>query len=178
MKKKLFVAINLPQEVKRKLLSLKKELKNISIKWTDEDNLHSTLFYIGFVPSEENWTKKLEEVTQTVPNFNLIIKDISYAPPESKIPRMIWANVVKSEPLLLLRKKMTEEPDSQFQPHITLAKINSWEFRKLDPEEWPIIEKELDIIFAVNSIELMESRVVKGKNEYETLESFQLFNQL
>ncbi len=178
MKKKLFIAINLPSTIKKRLFSLKEELVNPSIRWTDEDKLHLTLFFIGFVLSEENWGKLLEEVVQVVSNFNLIIKDISLAPAESKIPRMIWANVIKSEPLLLLREKITGKPNGQFQPHITLAKINSWQFKRINPEERPLIEKELNITFPVNSVELMESRIVKGKNQYETLESFQLFNQL
>ena len=47
---------------------------------------------------------------------------------------------------------------SGFIPHITLARILEMEFRKFDLDERPEINEDIDLVFTVESIEVMESR--------------------
>lgn len=179
MKKKLFIAINPPENVKRKLFLLKEKFFDLPVKWTKEENIHITLFFIGSVleKEEDKFTTILGNISKNSDAFNLTINNISYAPLESKRPRMIWANIQISDSLISLRKKIHKE-SNEFHPHLTLAKINLWEFNKIDSEEILIIDEEIDIHFKVNSIELMESKIIRGNVEYKILKSFKLKNQL
>ncbi len=180
MKRKLFLAINPPKDVKKKLLALKEKFSDVPAKWTEEDNIHMTLFFIGTVTEEEEEDigKMISKVSEKSDAFSAIIESVSYGPPDSKIPRMIWGNIEKSEALVSLKKEIDKESEVEFHPHINLAKINTWGYKKLNPDEIPIIEEELNIAFKVDSIELMESKIIRGKVEYEVLESFELRHQL
>jgi 2'-5' RNA ligase len=51
-----------------------------------------------------------------------------------------------------------------------------WEFRRIEPEERPIITQEIDLKFAVDSIEVMESQLKKIGPDYTILESCPLKN--
>ena len=58
MKKKIFIAINLPEKIKSELVSYQEKIDRFfddtcPIKWTKKDNLHITMFFIGFVEYDE-----------------------------------------------------------------------------------------------------------------------------
>jgi len=55
-----------------------------------------------------------------------------------------------------------------------LARIRTWEFREIEPEEEPEVNEEINLTFEVNSIEVMESQLKRGGAEYTVLESCQL----
>ena len=64
-KKRLFVAINLPEEIKKNLFCFKNRYLEIPARWTKKENLHITLYFIGYV-SEKNLEKireALKEIT-------------------------------------------------------------------------------------------------------------------
>ena len=61
-----------------------------------------------------------------------------------------------------------------FTPHITLARIREWEFRKIEPEERPEIEENIDLTFTVESIDVMESELKRGGPVYSIIESHNL----
>ena len=96
---------------------------------------------------------------------------------------MIWAEGEKSKELALLRedleKSLTEKvrfvPENRtFAPHITLARISAWEWKGIEPEERPEINEKIDLLFTVESIEVMESELHRGGPVYTILESFKL----
>ncbi len=178
MKKKLFISISPPEEVKKNLFLLKDNLSDLPAKWIKEENIHITLLFIGYINDNKINELKLSirRVVEKVKAFEIKIKDISYAPPNLNPPKMIWANIIKSDSLDYLRKRFHEEVgvgSREFLPHITLAKINSWQFNKMEPEEIPKIERE-GMTFTTKSVELMESKVLKGSVKYELLEKFKL----
>ena len=73
-------------------------------------------------------------------------------------------------------EKVRFRPDEGrgFAPHITLARILEWEFKKINPEEVPEINEDLDLTFSADSIEVMESEMKKGGPKYTILESHNL----
>ena len=79
-----------------------------------------------------------------------------------------------------LKKEMVEADilkkieKREFSPHITLARIKTWQWREIEPEERPEIEREIDLNFEVNSIEVMESAIKRTGAEYNILESIKL----
>lgn len=183
-KRKIFIAVNLPYSVKKKLSLKKKDFLNIPAKWTRTENLHITVLFIGYIDE-----KNLSEVENSVrfvsmknDAFPVKITGISFSPKENDTPKMIWANIEKSNELTVLRKEIEnalkktgivfQSNEEVFAPHITLARINTWKFKSIDPEEIPDVDIDESIKINVNSIDLMESVQVKGGVVYRKIKEF------
>jgi len=188
MKKRIFIAINLPEKIKQELLSLRDKFSELPARWVKKENLHITLAFLGHVREEEipaiiNITKK---VVENHTPFLIKIKKVIYAPPKLFPPRMVWAVGEKNEKLWRLQEnlknaligmripQLEREEGKAFIPHITLARIRKWEFKQMEPEERPEINEDLDLSFLVNSVEIMESHLKRGGAEYTVLESIPL----
>ncbi len=175
MRRKLFIAIDPPDEVRERLSSLRTDLP---ARWTPKENIHMTLLFIGHANDDQvNIIKDtLKEVIEGIGRFDLEVNGLSYAPPGASPPKMVWATIADSEPLGRLRKKVCEaigtETD-EFVPHITLARISSWKLRQLDEDEVPDLP-ETDLSFEVDSVSLMESKTFRGSAKYELIERFEL----
>lgn len=184
---RVFVAINLPQEIKKELFSYSEKWPELPAKWTEKDNLHITLEFLGALTDEEvgEVCVIVKDVATRHSSFSLNLNQILYGPPKKTPPKMVWAEGEKSEELSLLREdlenSLTEKvrfvPENRvFAPHITLARISSWEWRGIEPEERPEINESIDLPFTAESIEVMESEMKRGGPIYTVLESHQLNN--
>lgn len=183
MNHRVFIAINLPKDIKGQLLAQQKRLKNLPVRWVKEDNLHITLIFLGYLKDEEvvKVCEITKEVTQKTSPFLIKLKEICYGPPKKMPPRMVWVTGEKSQKVANLKDKLEKElletsklnnlktEARAFSPHITLGRIRQWEWRKIEPEERPEIETELSLTFEVQSIEVMESHLKRGGAEYTTL---------
>jgi len=181
MKKRTFVAINLPEKIREKLVSEQKEVGDLFpqssdfVRWAKKDNLHITLSFIGSINDEEilEICEKIREITKKQEPFSISLNKIIYGPP-GKNPRMIWAMGEKSPELAFLRNELERSSSKPISPHITLGRIKAWQFDKIELEERPEISKEIFLDFEVSSLELMESELKKTGPEYTVLESFEL----
>ncbi|PIP23108.1 MAG: RNA 2',3'-cyclic phosphodiesterase [Candidatus Nealsonbacteria bacterium CG_4_8_14_3_um_filter_39_7] len=181
MKKRTFVAINLPEKIREKLVSEQKEVGDLFpqssdfVRWAKKDNLHITLSFIGSINDEEilEICEKIREITKKQEPFSISLNKIIYGPP-GKNPRMIWAMGEKSPELAFLRNELEKSSSKPISPHITLGRIKAWQFDKIELEERPEISKEIFLDFEVSSLELMESELKKTGPEYTVLESFEL----
>ena len=184
---RIFVAINLPYEVKKALFSYAEKWPELPAKWTPKDNLHITLEFLGALTDEElgEICVTVKEVAERNNVFSLSLNKILYGPPKKIPPKMIWAEGEKSEELSVLRKdlenSLTEKvsfvPENRiFSPHITLARISSWGWRGIEPEERPEIDEMIDLTFTAESIEVMESEMRKSGPIYTVIESHNLQN--
>ncbi|MFH0740085.1 MAG: 2'-5' RNA ligase family protein [bacterium] len=185
MPKRLFVAINLPMDLKREIFEIQKNIdKELGeeysqakvFKWVAMENLHITLKFIGEVgPSAslrepglagetlragESQIPKIiddtEKMTQDQKTFEIKTERICYD--NEKAPRLIWLTTSKG--------------------HITLARIKEWAFRRIEIDERPSINQDFERNFSVNSIELMESVLHRTGPEYKILQSFPLASKL
>ncbi|MFA5228423.1 MAG: RNA 2',3'-cyclic phosphodiesterase [Candidatus Paceibacterota bacterium] len=182
MKKKIFIGINLPEATKQKLVDYQEKIDRFfddgcPIKWTKKDNLHITMFFIGFVEYDQliEVFNKTEKALKNLGSFKIELESITYGP-LGKTPKMVWANGKKIPSIVEANRKLEEElfeikaTEHNFTPHITLGKIVQWQFKKIDEDQIPQIEEYLNISFDINSIDIMES--VKGK--YIVLKSINL----
>ena len=125
---RLFVAIELPPQIKAHLAQLSFGLPGA--RWTDDDQMHLTLRFIGEVDRFlfDDIRKNLFEV-QFDP-FDLVLEGVGCFPTRGK-PQVLWAGVERSEPLVSLRNRVERvvaqtgvEPEGRkFSPHITLARL-------------------------------------------------------
>jgi len=181
---RIFIAINLPENVKKRLTDYQAKWPELPIRWTKKDNLHITLMFLGYLSDEEllEVLKSIKEAVSKHQPFFINLKKIIFGPPKKMPPRMVWAEGEKSEKLGKLQKDLenslltssVQELESEsrpYAPHITLGRIKAWEFRKIEPEERPEVNEEINLNFEVNSIEVMESELKRGGPEYAILES-------
>lgn len=183
---RVFTAINLPDNIKERVLAIKKDYPTLPARWTKKENLHLTLNFLGNV-DDGQLTEVLavfeQEVSKHQP-FVLKIKNVSYGPPKKFPPRMVWLKIEKSQEVSDLQAGLEQSffslPSFKFkirqgrgyQPHITLARIKTFKFRQL--LEPPEIDIGLDLSFEVNSVDLMESQLKKEGAEYTILKSIHL----
>jgi RNA 2',3'-cyclic 3'-phosphodiesterase len=183
MKKRIFLAINLPKGVKKKLISLREDWADLPAKWTKPENLHITLSFLGHMEDDEvlSVCREAEKLASRENPFKINLLKTCYAPPGKEVPRMVWAIGEKggrfSDLKRTLEKSLGETEDKRRQtgdvsPHITLARIRKWDWQKIEPEDRPEIEKDLNVSFQADSFEVMESRLKRGGPDYVVLESF------
>jgi 2'-5' RNA ligase len=128
MNKRLFVAIDPPQDIRDQLSLLCCGLPDA--RWTPPEQLHLTLNFIGEVEGSVflDIREALSEIS--VPQLSLQLQGLGFFPPRGQ-PRVVWAGVEKNASLQLLQRKITTrlfhlglEPDNRkFSPHITLARL-------------------------------------------------------
>lgn len=189
MQRRIFIAINLPENIKKELSSFQKKWPELPCRWIKKDNLHITLVFLGYLRDEElpEILKMVREVSLKNEPFFLNLKRVDYGPIDKKSPRMVWVEGEKSQELGKLQEdlknslarlssELKREEGRGYIPHITLGRLRQWEFRQIEPEERPEIQEDINLSFKVNSIEVMESQLKREGAEYTVLESAPLAN--
>jgi RNA 2',3'-cyclic 3'-phosphodiesterase len=185
MTHRIFVAVNLPEELKNKISTYELKWPELPCKWTKKDNLHITLAFLGYLTDEE--LVELCRITQGAAleqdPFIVSFNKITYCP-NSQLPKMVWLQGEKNKELESFQKKFfksldvfpieNEKETRHFSPHITLGRLKQWEFRALEQEERPEINEDVNFTFEAKSIEIMESDLQRRGPEYSILESFTL----
>jgi len=183
-RRRIFTAINLPENIKNKLVPYQRKWADLPVRWTIKDNLHITLVFIGYAGENETY-QICKSVKNTVKNhepFAINLERIVIGPP-NKPPRLFWVEGEKSESLADLKNDLENNllnSDSgykqkqvrPFRPHITLGRIKQSRWKKL--ESVPEINERFRHNFLVESIEVMQSDLKRTGAEYSVLESAQL----
>ena len=179
-KKRIFIAINLSENIKKSLANHQKDWPELPAKWTKQENIHITLVFLGDVLDEEipDIYKLVKEMVSKYNSFDISLNKICYGPLDKKPPRMVWALGQEVKELSSLKMELDRglgiSENRRFTPHITLARIRKWDWRKIEPEERPEIDQDINLSFPVDSIEIMESKLKKGGPDYQELSSFNL----
>lgn len=127
--KRLFVGLQIPENVIQTLAELPTELTGAL--WKTPDKYHLTLEFVGNVeePKAEEIERELKYVR--FPAFQLALKEIGYFA-NGDVPHHLWAGVTPDKALRELQekvenviKKIQEKPQDRFKfyPHVTLAKL-------------------------------------------------------
>jgi len=194
MNHRIFIAINLPEDTKKRLTEYQDKWPELPIRWTKKENIHITLIFLGYLSNGEllEVIETAKEAASRNPVFSINLNKICYGPPKKMPPRMVWVEGEKSKELGKLQSdlensllsssiKGLEKENRPYSPHITLGRIKTWEWRQLEIEERPEVNEEIfppagGLTFEVNSIEVMESQLRRGGPEYTILESISLSN--
>lgn len=184
--KRVFIAINLPKRVRKKLAKVQEDIRvNFEVdpvKWVSEDNLHITLAFLGVV--EESTLKALKNKMEdfNFSKFKILLDDVKYVPSRDKA-KMIWTTG-ESRELILLKKDVDtilnkvsglENNSDEFIPHVTLGRVQKLKFKRQPLEEIPLLEDVfVDLKFKVESVDIMESKLRKGGPTYTKIKSINL----
>lgn len=125
---RLFVAIDLPDEVKASLIGFTRELP--VAKWVGPEELHLTLRFIGEVAQETCSLIKSALSRVSFEAFPLTLRGVGHFPP-GKHPRVLWVGMDPGNTLIRLQQEVELAlidagiaPDERrFSPHITLARL-------------------------------------------------------
>ena len=184
-KRRIFIAINLPVLIKKKLLEFQREWADLPVRWTKEPSLHITLVFIGYVDDEEmlEICRLARQAVKKHQSFEIKLKRICLGPPD-RPARMIWIEGEENSALAKLKNDLEEvlfnsanhgfnhRENRPLRIHITLARIRQEEWRSL-PDK-PKIDQEISLVFPVASIEIMESYLSRQGADYVVLESIEL----
>jgi len=174
MKRRLFIAINLPENIKNKLIDYQRKWADLPVRWTLKNNLHITLVFIGYVGDDEMYEiiNIVKEVAKRHNSFNINLERIILGPPD-KPTRMFWVEGEKSEELARLKNNLEnsllKETRGAYRPHITLGRIKQGQWQELDSK--PQVDEKFEYSFSVETIEVMQSNLKRTGAEYSVLES-------
>lgn len=134
---RLFVAIDLSEELKAALAELQSRLRwawaGTDIRWVDPAGIHLTLKFLGDVGPDRVGavTKALAEATTGVEPFELKLEGLGFFPSERRA-RVVWVGVKEPTGRLARLQQQVEarlellgfaREDREFVPHITLARL-------------------------------------------------------
>ncbi|MCD6492970.1 MAG: RNA 2',3'-cyclic phosphodiesterase [Archaeoglobaceae archaeon] len=128
---RLFVAVDLENEVREKIYELSKALSSIrGIKTVEKENLHITLKFLGEVSDVKAERIKSQLESIEAEKFKAHFYNIGFFPPKGKI-RVIWVGVEEGKENfkdLALKvenslKKLGFKKDKEFVAHATVARV-------------------------------------------------------
>ncbi len=133
---RLFVAIDLPQDIKKELTAMGFGIPGA--RWVAEDQIHLTLRFIGEV--DGGVCRDIRDNLDLVESkaFSLRLTGMGCFPPR-KQPRVLWAGVESNDSLNQLYKRVETtlvrgglDPEQRkFSPHITLARLRDTPLSRL-----------------------------------------------
>lgn len=181
---RLFVAIDIPAEIREHLSALVQELRPLApqLGWVRAENLHLTLKFIGHT-SDENLPAIRDALSaiKLQSSLELRFRSIGFFPSQKR-PRVLWVGIeappdlarLAAEINAALHKLGFPAEARAFSPHLTLARI----------KEGRIPEVLLSALRAkaqqdlgdtlVTHFHLIESKLRSTGAEYSTLTSFAL----
>lgn len=174
MQRKIFISINLPGIVKKKLVLATEKWQKLPVKWVREENLHVTLLFLGYI--DDDTTEKICEIVKDALGkekfFDIDFDRIELAPKDD--PSQIWLVGGSSEQLRELHEKIEKAldifkaPKKTFRPHVTLGRLRKakWEEMPKKPE----IEKDFPLNISVESIDIMASHFEGNGSKYTVIE--------
>jgi len=178
MKRRIFIAINLPEDIKGELGVHQDKIELLfeppsPIRWTKKENLHITWEFLGDLSEDElmKACQDTEDLASKHKPFTIALNKICYGPPKKMPPRMIWVTAAFEKASLAQNGRGEKNKEFSFTPHITLGRIKMWEFRQIEPEARPQVDENINLTFEVDSIEVMESVLKRGGPTYTILES-------
>ncbi len=186
MKIRTFLALELPEEVKKEILEIQRRLviKDAKIRWVSKENTHLTLKFLGGV--EENLMPEIyETIDRATKSFNSFHLNLSNAGlfPDRGRPKIIWAGIRgQTSDLESLAENCDaamhrigfERENRKFKPHVTIARIKSLS----DAEDLSrrLNDLEVDPIeFEAAKINIIKSDLTSSGAVYTLLNSINLY---
>jgi 2'-5' RNA ligase len=129
---RVFIAVDLPAELKQTVASLHTDLRGA--RWAKPHQLHITLRFMGDTPDEALPTLRERLARVEAPAFELALRGLGVFPPGAGKPRVLWLGITPTDPLVALERKIDTalasavspgpEPEREFSPHLTLARLD------------------------------------------------------
>src|SRR5262245_7940729 len=127
---RVFVAIDLPNEIRDTLRGVQRELRSLtdSVRWVAPESIHITLKFVGEVPE-----KRIEDIDGALRGltwkaFTVTVRGVGFFP-GTRSPRVFWAGMEAPTMQALAEHLDTrmeragfDKEKRAFRPHITIAR--------------------------------------------------------
>jgi len=171
---RLFIAFDVPEEVREHILKLQKQLTGAKLTLTK--NFHLTLKFLGEVTpvQVEDIKKKLASV-----KFKPFMAKLNGTGifPSDKMIRVVWAEITPHDIIRELQKQIDEAlhgmftKEKQFTPHLTIARVKTVENKEQFAEQVKNLKVE-PITFEVKEFKLIESQLTSEGPVYKELAAY------
>jgi len=182
---RLFIAIDLPEYIKKEIGELLDILKkyDADIKWLPPENIHLTLKFLGATP--ESLVARIREallpLVSSYEPFYITIQSTGVFP-SKKYPRIIWIGIVDSDILKELRDRIEIamsllgflREDKKFHPHLTLGRVRTQRGMISLMGELDLFHDKQFGSFRVDQVKLMKSELKQKGAEYTCLHTIPL----
>ncbi len=166
-----FLAIDIPEDIKEKIISIQNKLPEFEGKKTERENLHLTLKFLGEI--DEDKLNLIREKLRKIKfsSFETEIDSIGFFS-----ERIIWLHVKNCDELQKQIDSAIQnlfEKEKRFMGHLTIARIKRIRdkknfIKKINEIKIPKIK------FYVDSFSLKKSTLTEEKPIYEDVERFKL----
>ena len=133
-----FIAVELPETLKKELYELEAQLKNTSppiVKWVDPNSIHITLKFLGEISEDsvDELTLAIEESAQGIQPFQLEVREVGAFPNLERV-QVLWVGVKgELEQITQLQKNIESNTEQlgfsresrAFSPHLTLGRVRN-----------------------------------------------------
>lgn len=184
-----FVAVKIAEPVRKKLLELQRDLRRAEadVKWVEEENLHMTLKFLGWIDdgAVERMKGLLAGEAPKWPELKLVYRGLGTFP-ERGTPRVVWAgcegDVDRLAGLAGAVERAAEEigvarENRPFAPHLTIGRVKSPRNARRLLE---IAEKHRDVPLGPDTVKemvLFESTLRPSGPVYDARAAFPLGSQ-
>ncbi len=179
---RIFVALDIPDEVRGKLSDLSARLKRAcpQARWARVEGMHVTLKFIGEATPEQVERIKVELAhLRSAALVEMSFRGVGFFPNDHH-PRVFWAGILATPNLAELAAEIEqrleplgiEREQRPFRPHLTLARFNSLEGLGCLREE---VQNSGPLEFGATrtgELHLYQSRLKPGGAEYARLATF------
>ncbi len=179
---RLFVALQIPDEIRTKIIELRKQilLEGKNLRWEPKEKIHLTLKFIGDVEKQKiEVIKSIISFVENYKKFGLSLTKFGLFF-NRHVPKILWMGLSENENLMTLVNELNLKlkdidipaENRKFKSHLTLLRIkNNFPESLIDKfENFNIPETS----FICDTISLMESRLYPSGSEYSTIKNYEL----
>lgn len=183
---RLFVAIEIPEDIRDELVAVEGKLAGIyRARWVNRDNIHLTLKFLGEVEEKRlgDTAKIVSEISKDNPGFDLNLENIGGFP-NLKRPRVLWIGVERGKENAVLLMEQLEKrfvrlgikPEKRAKnPHITLGRVKGLMQRPDDRGREDINNLTYKSrVFRADAVSLIKSALTPRGAIYTVLERYAL----
>jgi len=180
---RLFVAVNIPEDIKEKISDMQSRLKKAlcDVNWAVADKFHLTLKFLGEV-EEEVLPSASECIAKSVSGFGKFRITFSGAGafPCNEKPKVVWAGINEGKKELErlaaniengLEKLGYKKENRSYSAHLTLGRVRSFQNISALSKKIITLEGFESGGFTVESADLMQSLLRPEGPEYKCLRS-------
>ncbi|MCX6811451.1 MAG: RNA 2',3'-cyclic phosphodiesterase [Candidatus Berkelbacteria bacterium] len=178
MKKRIFIAINISDNLKKEIKKFRQKYNSLPVRWMPDENLHLTLM----PPTEFDDNQivaiieKLKELEGVFGPIRIEFQRVTFGPNPIH-PRLIWAEGADNPKLAELKNKITQklgynQKDKRpFRPHLTLARFRSQDYQIFLQKR---LDKEVDWSLTADSFSIIQSELKSDGAVYTKLDEIDL----
>ncbi|UCD03412.1 MAG: RNA 2',3'-cyclic phosphodiesterase [Candidatus Aenigmatarchaeota archaeon] len=178
---RLFIAAEIPEEIRKKLFSIQKSIPDAiaKIKWVEKENIHMTLKFLGEVSEVKVDGIKEALAALGMKPFECSVKGFGTFPNE-KYVKVIWAGIEPAQPFIRLHEDIDNallplgfEKDPRFSPHVTVGRVRFVRDRERLRECIETLKNTgIEENFTISGFVLKNSTLTEKGPVYETVKIF------